>query len=322
MSAYFERLVSQSGLRVQPSAPPSAQTEKAAASEAGRRSSEPTLESAGADQMEIHEEWLHDAPSPASSRARPPGTTSRPSTREAEVLAEKDRTIPLPYPDRRRVVEYESTAPPQAMEPPRTLAAPSAPETGFVSVPGKSMAVRPLGVRSGDGDEPSPGGRSPDAPAEPALIEGVPAELLRVVMGWVAAGPTPVSPPPHPPARREARRTTDFPDATVAEATEPAASSLHSPAVAVPERVITMVEEHREDPATLSAPPSAAVAGSTLEPQGAGPVSVSIGSIHVRVDSPAPAAARVQSARSPPPVIPKTQDSWSSKLRRHYLLPH
>jgi hypothetical protein len=304
MSAYFQRLIQQSGLRVQePLAAP--------ASTAGVGAPSPAAGLASAsDLLEIHEERTVEAtpaaPTPASPRALPPLPVVSATTQPAGPFA-ANATPP-------------SSAPAEIVIGQRIEA--SSTSVVPVAAPPQTPAPLPPAPRS----EPAP----PVVPPAEKFVpqDGVPAEVMQAIMRWIAAGQSGTATPPEKPAATEPREA-----AAVVVPTPPASSAENRPtaAPAIPERVIEIVEEHF---APTPPPPALALAASVppshpVRPAAppaftpAEPVHVSIGSINVRIEAPPSAPVPIRPPRAEPaPASAPGRTSHFSKLRRYYLLPH
>lgn len=312
MNGYFQRLISQSGLRVQTAllAPQLPTPVEPSARPFG-------ASSAAADIQEVHHERLAgpDGNAPQITGVPTPPSFRQPSpmprSSEPDAPAARVETIPAsenlsPGPSAEIVLKENVIA-----IAPRSVPAPSS-AGKLPSTSEKSTAV------------PSSSPRQ----LEQAVPDGIPPEVMQEVMRWIAAGQpktgepsakTSAPSPAHPPASPAA------PQSSLAASRE----NIPTAPTPIPERVIEIVEEHfhsRPTPAPSAKPATAAAhrplpAAPTAEEGQAQPVQVSIGSIHVRVDAPTPAPhrpARPEPAQPAPPSRPAS----STKLRRHYLLPH
>lgn len=170
-----------------------------------------------------------------------------------------------------------------------------------------------------------------EVPAQTAASAAadVPRDVMQAVMKWIAAGQNP--PAPEAPASAVAAPL------SAPVAPEPAASVRPAPVAPeqTAERVIEIVEEHLDSVPTPAQPPAPSVATPARPPTNAGAiatdgsVNVSIGSIHVRVETPPPPSAPpparasrpADSSRSPAAGAP-TRSAGLSRLRRHYFIPH
>lgn len=289
MSFYFQRLIQQSALRVQgtdflPSPTPF----------------NATPAGSSLDVVEIHEEVT--APPPASS---PDPLPHSPMPVLVERPVAKSASAPIPSP---------------VVRP-----APSLP------------AVRELPVAAEPLLEAAP---PPPAVGNPVADDpGRPRDILHSVMAWIAAGPQP--PPAGPTPARPASLPVSPDSNPVPAATSPAAREIVSPTEEIPSRVIREIEEITAVAPPPSLPPAPQVFAAAAIPiraslPAADPphlprpepvpetVNVSIGSIHVRVEAPAPPAVapRATRAASPPPASAPGRPDGFSRLRRHYLLPH
>ena len=154
---------------------------------------------------------------------------------------------------------------------------------------------------------------------------GLPPDVFQAVMKWIAAGSTPA------PDQTAAAKITESAPSTLSAPTaltvpvSPAAPE--SVPATIPDRVIQIAEEHIHLEASPTPP---AVANAEPHRRAAvpseSPVRVSIGTIQVRIESPAtPAPAPVRPGRplaSARPAGPAVRASGFSQLRRHYLSPH
>lgn len=289
--SYFTRLVEQSGLMVAPRG----------ASRTGAPIVAPAEPADGtpADLQEVHEVVEVTAP-------HRPAFVPRDGPRAMEPLP--------PGRQQARVAEPSSAAPPPADPPPSPLLAePSAP-AGVAARPAASAAPRQ--------------DRAPAAPP-PA------ARLVQEVLRWVAAGPTsaPQAAPPSPPLGAPPTPVVSArPAAAREEAAPPPILPEHHEPQAVP--LTPQLRESRSEPRPTAAPPRTAVAPPNApRPAHASPtptrseaeieevVQVSIGNIHVRVETPAarPVAATV---RAPPAAAPTSASQPpATRLRRRYLHP-
>jgi hypothetical protein len=205
-------------------------------------------------------------------------------THETQKLLEETVTIGMPSP-----IKDAAPAPPR------------------VSVPARDAVPAPKSV----------------GPAQPSIAAELPAEIMDAVMKWIAAGSAPTTQPV------EAARKTD---ASVSEVSSvsaatnaPSQSAVVREPAKIPERVIELVESHFETapapvrPVPPASQPSRPAPEFTSPPES--PVHVSIGSIQVRIDAPAPAPLRAARAATPAPTA-APRSRGISQLRRHYIIPH
>lgn len=305
MSAYFQRLVQQTGLRIQLLAT----HDSVASLPASGSTSVPAFAPPhSVDVTEAYEERIAEtSPArPVDSRAIPPATI--PDTSKTQPIAEQRSKAPQPSIEQEIV--FSPPAPARATDTPAAHVA-----------------------------EPA----SPLLTPEPANSNDLPAPVLQSVLKWIAAGQTSApkanSPETDSPVedRREPKPTpSSLPPAEFSPSPSPAPTP---PAAAIPARVIEILEENivspppsprpaiapsRTVPAPAPPAPAATASAATAQPSANDGVRVSIGAIHLRVETPAPAPVRT--ARSSEPAArtapAPARSSGSSRLRRHYILPH
>ena len=312
MNGYFQRLISQSGLRVQTALlAPQVQTP---AEPAARSSS---ASSAAADIQEVHHERI------AGPGGNAPQLTEVPTSSSFHQPSLMPRTS-APDEPAARVETIPATDP-------------SSPGTSAgIVIKENVVAIAPRSVPapSSAGKLPSTPEQSAAAPSsssrklEQAVPDGISPEVMQEVMRWIAAGQPKTG---EPSAKTSAASPARLPASPAVPQSSPAASRENIPTapIPIPERVIEIVEEHF--PALPTTAPSAKFAPAAAhrslsaappaEESTARPVQVSIGSIHVRVDAPTPAPHR-PARPEPAPLAPAARPVSSTKLRRHYLLPH
>lgn len=316
MSAYFQRLISQSGLRVQ-TAPTAIPPQTPVSPSAPAAPESPAV----ADIQEMHQERIaggRDDAQPSTEASISPSlhdcqTPLQPPARyvpAAPVSRDKKKSpadTPLRGPSTDIVIKENVIA--IASNSPSAHSATHSPSTPAKSTADSSLSSRQL---------------------EQGVQEGIPAEALQEVMRWIAAaqpkpGETATEASAPSPLRQSANPAA--PKSLLA----PSPENIPGTPPQIPERVIEIVEEHFDSPpafAPSAKPPTVAQVSNQSLPSSLGPeenreqsVQVSIGSIHVRVDAPVPAPSR-PARPEPARVAMPNRSTSATKLRRHYVLPH
>lgn len=298
MSGYFQRLVQQSNLRVHsaPVAPPSP-------THAASAPVERSFPIASHDPLEIHES-VSTLPSSDVTSAAP----RRPRAPDATPLEIPPARPPAASPaGTAHLVEEHIVHETVSVVPGKSSSSPSPRQTAAATASAQRATES---VRT-------------ERPSDKTLVPPIdPREALQAVMRWIAAG----QPPPGkdgPTASSSSAPASNSPSVageTVSETKE----SLRPAPSPIPERVIETIE-HWDAPVP---PPRPAV---ELAPRGTSvdrvppaaapePAQVSIGSVHVRIESP-PVAAPPRRVE-PPRAEPTPRAGNFSRLRRHYILPH
>lgn len=310
MSAYFQRLLRQSGVQLSASAPVVSTLPLPTLSPLA------TTAPLAGDVVEVHEERL-----PAPSSPSHPSTSSS-ATLPFSSSAPQGNIAP-PSPARVRPTSSASEVRAEQIVIQKTDTV----ETESISLTRPAPASKPLTVSTPpSASSTRAGGEVAPTPAASPISPELPAEIMQAVMKWIAAGSTPGA-PASANARESAERTEK---ASAPAPASPAVAPTPREAPKIPERVIQIVEEHFDDAAPSPRPASAAPAVASSGPPPAAfvsppesPVHVSIGSIQVRVEAPAPPPARVVRPASPArPAAPAPRNNGLSQLRRHYIIPH
>ena len=308
MSAYFQRLLNQSGVQFPPASGPVAPVQPSALF-----ARPPQGTSIASDLIEVHhEQEARPAPPSSPSRTPPesvPFSSRQPAPQNAELPAPSTPAPSFsPDPQHERIVIHETNT---RIE--ETVAVGPFPFPAnlppLVSAPSETSSPAVVAVAN-------PAAPPPSGPE-------LPAEIMQAVMKWIAAGSSSGNQtaqlgrePPSPTAKAPA------PSSVAPTPARPVAPQPSN----IPDRMIHIVEKHFEEATALNrsaaAAPFAQPAPTFVSPPES-PVRVSIGSIHVRVDAPAPAPVRfVRPAAPPPPAAPLPRSSGISQLRRHYIIPH
>ena len=317
MSDYFQRLLQQSDVLLQPQATPA----NAAAPVANLPrpvGSSAAVTQMGDDLVEVHEEVVAE-PSGASMRievsdlgySRPPDHTASSRTlRGATEIARLDPPAAPSTPPASATTVVEQNV---VVEATRSAARSNAPILPPVATP---SAAEMLAI--------APQPRAPQPNATPLA-----SEVLDAVMKWIGAGS-----PAGESAPGEIRDSNNPSQQLAASEPTPSAeervTSEAPPSPKIPERVIRLVEV-QPTPApqpvrVVAARPVAPTPTPAPAPNPEQPVRVSIGSIQVHVEAPAPTPPKplrpsrpTEPARTPSRA---TRSSVTSQLRRHYIIPH
>ena len=318
MSAYFQRLIAQSGLHIRqsPLEPPSV-VDLSVQLEVPSVEPLPSVEL-----IEVHEERLSET-LPAPGQAATHTTTA---SSAASAPPRDSYPTPSPIPPAIRETRRLSDSP--AIR----EAATSIEETVMLAstrqspTPTPSVAIHPAQATSF-----APDTRATRSARPPP--EALPADVMQAVMNWIAAGETP------PPNKAESSPPVSVSPAALSSSEVKSISPSATPPsrsqapVEITERVMRTLEERLEsppppEPEAVSAAPEAAPdtdeRAPSMRPPADAPVRVSIGSIHLRVEAPAPEPAPARTVHPPGPARPVSsfRANGFSKLRRHYILPH
>lgn len=310
MSAYFQRLLRQSGVQLSASAP--------AVSTLPLPTLSPLASTAplSGDVVEVHEEQL-----PAPSGPAHPSAPSSATLPFSSSAPQANVAPPAPAQVRPTSSASEVRAEQVVIQKTDTV------ETESISLTRPTPASKPLTVSTPlSASSTRAGGEVAPTPAASPISPELPAEIMQAVMKWIAAGSAPGTPAPAG-ARESAERKESA--AAPLPATPPAAPTPRE-APKIPERVIQIVEEHFDDAVPSPRPAPAAPAAASSAPQPPtfvsppeSPIHVSIGSIQVRVDAPAPPSTRVVRPAAPArSAAPAPRSNGLSQLRRHYIIPH
>ncbi len=326
MSAYFDRLIRQSGLQVGETLPVlhSLHSRPPSPTPGGRGTHSPTGTEPdaepGLESFTIHEETV-DASAPRTPApdgiqpTAPAWTPSRPSEHRIGPV--------LPAIDPSRIPNAADAGPSDTAAARAGIAVTRIESAG----PAESNLAEVVPSKDGSG-ESSLGASDSSTPGITSAANGIPPELLESVMRWIASATSPerVSKPAGEPSPERPASSLETPP--LPAAADMAAHPDPLPWSGVPDRLITMTEEVLAAPAEAVPPPSPRSPRPDPQPAAPGPVHVSIGSILVRVDAP-PASpvsvgppARPSSPRPAPPIPARSGGGGSRRLRRHYLVPH